>query len=42
MNLSAKDLTLDLAIRYGFQVMGAIVILAVGLLLARWVAACSG
>jgi small conductance mechanosensitive channel len=37
MNLSAKDLTLDLAIRYGFQVLGAVVILAVGLLLARWV-----
>ena len=37
MNFSAKDLTLDLAIRYGFQVLGALVILAVGLLLARWV-----
>ena len=37
MNLSAKDLTLDLAIRYGFQVLGAVVIVAVGLLLARWV-----
>ena len=37
MSLSAKDLTLDLAIRYGFQVLGAVVILAVGLLLARWV-----
>ena len=37
MNLSAKDLTLDLAIRYGFQVLGALVIVGVGLLLARWV-----
>src|SRR4030095_1796728 len=37
MNLSAKDVTLDLAIRYGFQVLGAVVILAVGLLVARWV-----
>ena len=37
MSLSAKDLTLDLAIRYGFQVLGALVILGVGLLLARWV-----
>lgn len=34
--LSAKDVTLDLLVRYGFQVLGAIVILAVGLLLARW------
>ena len=37
--LSAKDLTLDLLIRYGFQLLGAVVILAVGLLLARWVGA---
>ena len=37
MNFSAKDLTVDLAIRYGFQVLGALVILGVGLLLARWV-----
>jgi small conductance mechanosensitive channel len=37
MNFSAKDLTMDLAIRYGFQVMGAFVILGVGLLVARWV-----
>jgi len=35
--MSPKDLTLDLVIRYGFQVLGAIVILTVGLLLARWV-----
>jgi small conductance mechanosensitive channel len=32
----AKDLVVDLAIRYGFQVLGAIVILAVGLILGRW------
>lgn len=37
MNFSAKDLTMDLAIRYGFQVMGAFVIFGVGLLVARWV-----
>jgi small conductance mechanosensitive channel len=34
---SAKDLTMDLAIRYGFQVVGALAILGVGLLVARWV-----
>jgi small conductance mechanosensitive channel len=32
----AKELVLDLAIRYGFQVLGALVILAAGALLARW------
>ena len=35
--MSAKDITLDLVIRYGFQVLGAIIILAVGVLLARWI-----
>jgi small conductance mechanosensitive channel len=35
--MSAKDITLDLVIRYGFQVLGAIIILAVGVLLAQWV-----
>jgi small conductance mechanosensitive channel len=35
--VSVKDLTVDLAIRYGFQILGALVILGVGLLLARWV-----
>jgi small conductance mechanosensitive channel len=34
--MSVKDLTFDLVIRYGFQVLGAIVILAVGFVLARW------
>ena len=32
----AKDLVIDLAIRYGFQVLGAVVILLVGALLGRW------
>jgi hypothetical protein len=32
----AKDLVIDLAIRYGFQVLGALVILLVGALLGRW------
>ena len=35
--LSAKDLVLDLVIRYGFELLGAVVILAVGALLARWI-----
>ena len=34
--MPAKDLAIDLIIRYGFQVLGAIVILAIGVLLARW------
>ena len=34
--LSAKELTVDLLIRYGFQLLGAVVILVVGALLARW------
>jgi len=34
--MSAKELTVDLVIRYGFQVLGAIIILGVGLLAARW------
>ena len=37
MPLSVKDLSIDLAVRYGFQVMGAVVILVVGLLVARWI-----
>ena len=32
----AKEIVLDLAIRYGFQVLGALVILAAGALLGRW------
>jgi len=34
---SVKDVTTDLMVRYGFQILGALVILGVGLLLARWV-----
>ena len=32
----AKDIVVDLAIRYGFQVVGALVILVVGAILGRW------
>jgi small conductance mechanosensitive channel len=32
----AKDIVIDLAIRYGFQVLGALVILAAGAILGRW------
>ena len=35
--MSVKALTMDLAVRYGFQLVGAIVILAVGILIARWI-----
>ena len=35
--MPAQDLIIDLAIRYGFQVVGALVILFVGLLAAWWV-----
>ncbi len=35
--LSARDVTVDLLIRYGFQLLGAIVIIAVGLVLASWI-----
>jgi small conductance mechanosensitive channel len=34
--IPVPDLILDLAIRYGFQVAGAVVILVVGVLVARW------
>src|SRR5262245_45552407 len=37
--LSAKDVTIDLLIRYGFQLFGALVILAAGAILARWLGA---
>jgi small conductance mechanosensitive channel len=37
--MSVRTLTLDLAVRYGFQVLGALVILAVGLVIARWLGA---
>lgn len=35
--LTAKDITLDLFIRYGFQVLGALIILTLGVLAARWI-----
>src|SRR5258705_6742468 len=35
--MAVKDLVLDLAIRYGFQVIGALVILAAGAIVARWI-----
>jgi len=35
--MAMKDVVLDLAIRYGFQVIGALVILAAGAIVARWV-----
>jgi small conductance mechanosensitive channel len=37
--MSARDLTLDLLIRYGFQAFGALLILAAGLVVARWIGA---
>lgn len=37
MMMSPTDLVIDLMIRYGFKVLGAIVILAGGLLVARWI-----
>jgi small conductance mechanosensitive channel len=35
--MTAQDITLELVVRYGFQVLGAIVILTIGVLLARWI-----
>jgi small conductance mechanosensitive channel len=35
--MTAQEITLDLVIRYGFQVLGAIIILTIGVLLARWI-----
>lgn len=35
--LSAKEVITDLLIRYGFQLLGAVVVLVAGALLARWV-----
>lgn len=32
-----KDTVVDLLIRYGFQIVGALIILAVGALIARWI-----
>ncbi|HYB70025.1 MAG TPA: mechanosensitive ion channel family protein [Candidatus Bathyarchaeia archaeon] len=39
---TAKELTIDLLIRYGFQILGALVILAAGLILARYVGNLTG
>jgi len=35
--MTAKDMTLNLIIQYGFQILGALIILVVGVLLARWI-----
>ncbi len=40
--MSIQDLTLDLLVRYGFQVFGALVIIGVGVVIARWVGAFTG
>lgn len=37
MTMSPTDLIMDLTIRYGFKVLGAMIILAAGLLVARWI-----
>ena len=34
--MTVKDMTLDLIIRYGFQVLGAVIILVLGALAAHW------
>jgi small conductance mechanosensitive channel len=36
VNMNVKDLAMDLLVRYGFQVLAALAILAVGFLVARW------
>ena len=36
VNMNMKELTIELLLRYGFQVLGAVAILAVGFLVARW------
>ena len=41
-SLSARELTIDLLIRYGFQILGALVVLGAGLLLARYVGNLTG
>src|ERR1051325_9661547 len=35
--MSPKDVTLELVIRYGFQVLGAVIILVAGVLAASWI-----
>ena len=34
-----QDLIVDLVIRYGFQLLGALIIIALGLVAARWLGA---
>lgn len=34
--MKAMDIVVDLVIRYGFQLLGAVIVLAVGAILARW------
>lgn len=40
--MPVKDLAVDLLVRYGFQVLGALGILAVGFVLARWLGSVAG
>ena len=40
--MSTKQLTLDLVVRYGFQVLGAVVILAAGAFAAKWIGTITG
>jgi len=40
--MSAKHITMDLLIRYGFHLLGALVILAAGVFLARWAGMITG
>ena len=35
--MPVHDLVVDLVVRYGFQVLGALIILAVGFIVARWI-----
>lgn len=37
MTMSPTDLIIDLTIRYGFKVLGAVIILAAGLVMAQWI-----
>src|SRR2546422_8300512 len=37
--MQGHELIVDLAVRYGFQILGAIVILAAGALVSRWIGA---
>src|SRR3970040_252447 len=36
MSTSMKEMTMELLLRYGCQVLGAVAILAIGFLVARW------